>query len=151
MEYHVQYLHRIKSLEGRINIMFQIICRVSEVRHSKAEKHTANIFLPCAWLGTGQIGQFAMCQSCAVCFLVMHTANCLFCRVLDMLCVLQTSTWQSTDLPCVLRLPCVLSACRFLCRVLDNLQTTNDQAHDKCSFSGSDEMGSYILYANLTS
>jgi len=58
---------------------------------------------------------------------------------------------------------CVSCACRqaddkvlicgvcCICRVLDNLQTTNDQAHDKCSISGSDEMGSYILYANLTS
>jgi len=116
---------------------FQIIFHV----HGKAGKHMA-IFC----FAVGMYG---------------HTANWLFCRVPYMCHVFSSPAHGKLSI--LLYARCVSCACRqaddkvlicgvcCICRVLDNLQTTNDQAHDKCSFSGSDEMGSYILFANLTS
>ena len=109
MEYHVQCVHSRKSLEGIFpNILFH---------DGKAEKHMA-IFC----FAVGMYG---------------HTANWLFCRVPYMCHVFSSPAHGKLSI--LLYARCVSCACRqaddkvlicsvcCICRVLDNLQTTNDQ------------------------
>ena len=133
MEYHVQCVHSRKSLEG--------------------------IFpnnLPCTRQSRKAHGNILFCRG----HVWAHGKLAILPCAIHVSCFFKSSHGKLSILPYA---RCVSCACRqaddkvlicgvcCICRVLDNLQTTNDQAHDKCSISCSDEMGSYILFANLTS